>query len=292
MAERIVVAGDAHLGAEHADVAAFTAFLEEQYRNRAEIDALILLGDVWDMIRRDSFGSAWETSETITRIKRLADELPVYVVFGNHDTHLRNLDTSLYNVAFRDEFVLDSGDASIRFRHGNAFDRLQFDALSNRLSGPGDRGDIDPTRGAKDPLVAKGRSILQAQKRRLRTVYETIGSGRGPDHIATSNGSASPADPTYPRRERRAHAFLEQIPEDKLVYGHTHTPYVHPDNVAANPGSWKVTAPVHNTYLVVEDGKIELYRHDADGPDAPIDPTALRDGLLDDRDVADRSAVS
>ncbi|SNZ11984.1 UDP-2,3-diacylglucosamine pyrophosphatase LpxH [Natronoarchaeum philippinense] len=252
---------------------------------------MVLLGDVWDMIRRDPFGSAWETSETITRLRRLADELPVYFVFGNHDTHLRNLDTSLYDVAFRDEVVLDSGDASIRFRHGKAFDRLQFDALSNSLSGPGDRGDIDPTRGAKDPIVAKGRSILQAQKRRLESVYETIGGGDEPDHVTASDGGAEPADPTYPRRERRAHTYLERIPEDKLIYGHTHSPYVHPDNVAANPGSWKSTAPVHNTYLVIEDGDIELYQHDADGADAPIAAEAFDDGLLDGEDDTEQSSV-
>lgn len=292
MTGRIVVAGDAHLGAERADVAAFTDFLEEQYRNRAETDALVLLGDVWDMIRRDPFGSAWETSETITRIRRLADELPVYFVFGNHDAHLRNLDKSLYDVSFREELALDSGDARIRFRHGKSFDRLQFDALSNHLSGPGDRGDIDPTNGAKDPVVEKGRAILQTQKRRLRTAYETIGNGAVFGDSTGTDVTRSPVDTTYPRRERRAHAFLERIPEDKLVYGHTHSPYVHPENVAANPGSWKSTAPVHNTYLVIENGDIGLYRHDVDGPDAPIDPATFHDGLPGEGDTIDRSEAS
>ncbi|WP_435345935.1 metallophosphoesterase [Haloarchaeobius sp. HRN-SO-5] len=266
MSGKIVVAGDAHLGAEHADVAAFNDFLESRYRRRDELQSLVLLGDVWDMIRRDPFGCAWETSETITQIKRLADEIPVYFVFGNHDTHLRHLDSAFYDVQFHDDLVMESGDTSIRFCHGKSFDRLQFDALSNHLSGPGDRGDIDPTNGLKDPIVAKGRDIVQTQKRRLRSTYESLRSGDAAD--------VTP----HPRREQRAHAYLERIPEDKLVYGHTHNPYVHPDNVAANPGSWKSTAPVHNTYLVIENGDLALYRHSDGDDDELVDPVAMDDG--------------
>ena len=254
----VVVAGDVHLGADNADVAAFNAFLD----GVADRDPahLVLLGDVWDLVRRDPFGAAWETSETITRLKALAAHRPVSVVFGNHDGHLRHLDKALYDVRFHEDLTLESGDALIKFRHGEEFDRLHWEALSTYLSGPGDRGDIDPTRGRKDPLVAWGRGAIQRGKRRLRTVYATDGGEEGTDARS------------FPRRERRAHAHLDGIPEDKLVYGHTHAPYVHPDNVAANPGSWKTTAPVHNTYLVVDGGDIALYRHLTDGADERLEP--------------------
>lgn len=258
MTGRIVVAGDVHLGSETADVEAFESFLRARYRTRHEVDGLVLLGDVWDLVRRDPFGAAWETSETITLLKRLASELPTHLVFGNHDTHLRHLDEALYEVAFHEELVLRSGDHDVRFCHGQAFDRLQSDALSARLSGPGDRGDIDPTGGRKDPVVAGARELLQRQKRRLRQVRAALGPGGA-------------VGESYPRRERRAHAHLDDVPEDKLVYGHTHRPYVRPDNAVANPGSWKTTAPVANTYLVVEDGTMALYRHVRSGDDEPVD---------------------
>ena len=261
MGEEIVVAGDVHLGAENADVAAFDSFLDDVADR--EPDHLVLLGDVWDLVRRDPFGCAWETSETITRLKRLADELPVHFVFGNHDDHLRQLDDALYAVDFHDELALESGDRAIRFRHGNEFDRLQSDALSAYLSGPGDRGDVDPTRGLKDPVVARGRGAIQSGKRRFRRLLQADG------------GAVADGDPVFPRRERRAHAYLESIPEDKLVYGHTHAPYVHPENTVANPGSWKTTAPVHDTYLVVEDGDIALYRYRSDGADELLEPAGV-----------------
>ncbi|MGM0591453.1 MAG: metallophosphoesterase [Halobacteriota archaeon] len=253
MSGRIFVAGDVHLGAANADVNAFNSFLDALAAEHDSGDQLVLLGDVVDLVRRDPFGCAWEVSETVTRMKRLADEVPVSFVLGNHDTYLRNLDSTLYAVDFREQLVLTSGDRDIRFCHGMEFDRFQSEWLSNYLSGPGDRGDIDPTNGAKDPFVAKGRKLVHKEKHRLRSVYRSV---RG---LEASSATA------YPRRERRAHAFLDTIAEDKLVYGHTHTPYVHADNVAANPGSWKSTAPLHNTFLVIEDGDIALYRHEETG---------------------------
>lgn len=256
MTGRVIAVGDVHLGAANANADDFDDFLDHLHRERADLDEVILLGDLWDLVRRDPFGCAWETSGTITRLKRLAAAVPVRYVLGNHDACLRGLDDDRYEIDFRDGYVLRQGGYDVRFQHGNAFDRFQFDAVSNYLSGPGDRGEIDPTGGRKDPVVAAAREAIRSGKGRLRAVYGAV----------APTGADADADAVdYPRRERRAHAYLETVPEDKLIYGHTHAPYVHPDNVAANPGSWKSTAPVHNTYLVVEDGWIELYRYRGDG---------------------------
>lgn len=261
----VAVAGDVHLGAANANADAFDGFLDSLIYEREDVTEFVLLGDVWDMIRRDPFGVAWESAGTIDRLRTLAERIPVRLVLGNHDTYLGELDGSRYDVAFLDEYVLEQGETTVRFVHGNAFDRFQFDALSERLSGPGDRGDIDPTGGRKDPVVAAFRDAFKRGHQRFRTL-PLVGS------VASGGGAGS-----YSRRERRAHAFLESIAEDKLVYGHTHSPYVHHGNLAANPGSWKATAPVHNTYLMLEEGTLELYRYrssDADerlsGPDERV----------------------
>jgi UDP-2,3-diacylglucosamine pyrophosphatase LpxH len=256
--DRVLVAGDVHLGAANADVEAFDSFLDWVYREHRADAELVLLGDVLDLVRRDPFGCVWEMSETVTRIRRLAAEMPVSFIYGNHDTYLRTLDTALYDVTFRDQHVIESGGARIRFRHGMAFDRFHSDRLSEYLSGPGDLGDIDPTRGLKDPVVAKGRELIQDGKRGLRAAFGTLRGGR-------------PVETTpFPRRESRAHAYLDTIPEDKLVFGHTHTPYVHPENIAANPGSWKTTAPLHNTFLDIQGGDITLHQYHDTGTSTPV----------------------
>ena len=250
---RVIIAGDVHLGADNANVAAFDAFLKDLYRDRSSIEEVVLLGDLWDMVRRDPFGVAWETTTTLERLKRLASALPVRYILGNHDVCLKELDTSRYEADFRQHYTLEQKGVRIHFRHGHEFDGLHSDRLSKYLSGAGDRGDIDPTRGLKDPVVARARDAVGKFKRRIRT-----------------DGGSSPS-PVYPRRERRAHGFIRNHVADKLVYGHTHAPYVHHDNLVANAGSWKSTTPVHNTYVEVSGGSLSLYRYRPAGRDEQLD---------------------
>lgn len=249
---RVIVAGDVHLGADNADVEAFNSFLDELYRDRATVDEVVLLGDLWDMIRRDPFGVAWETTRTVELLKRLANEVPVQYVLGNHDVYLEKLDSTRYELEFRESYTLEQDGTRIRFRHGHEFDNLQSNRLSRYLSGSGDRGEIDPTRGRKDPVVDGVRNAVGNIKTRL---------------LADGGESAR----AYPRRERRAHGYLGRTDADKLVYGHTHSPYVHHDNIAANPGSWKLTAPRHNTYVEIDGGELALYRYLSDDQDERIE---------------------
>lgn len=246
---RVIVAGDVHLGAHNANVDAFTGFLDDVYRDRASIDEVVLLGDIWDMIRRDPFGVAWETAPTLDRLKRLAGAVPVQFIFGNHDVYLRELDSARYELEFRTDYTLEQNGTRIHFRHGDEFDRLHSNRLSKCLSGRGDRGDIDPTRGRKDPVVAGVRNAVGSIRTSLR-------SDGGSDRTRA-----------YPRRERRAHEFLRTAAVDKLVYGHTHSPYVHHENLVANPGSWKSTPPLHNTYVEIRGGELSLHRYRPDGED-------------------------
>ena len=240
---RVIVAGDVHLGAENANAETFNSFLEDLYRDRASVDEVVLLGDLWDMVRRDPFGVAWETTETLERLKQLGNAVPVRLIPGNHDVYLRGLDSTRYELDIRESYSLDQDGTRIHFRHGDEFDGLQSDRLSKYLSGEGDRGEIDPTRGRKDPFVAGVRNVFYSIKTRLR---------------ADGGGSRARA---YPRRERRAHGYLSTVSADKIVYGHTHAPYVHHDNIAANPGSWKSTAPVHDTYVEITEGELALYQY-------------------------------
>lgn len=250
---RVIVVGDVHLGAHNANAEAFNNFLEDVYQERQSVEEVILLGDLWDMVRRDPFGVAWETAATLERLKRLANAVSVQFIFGNHDVYLEKLDNTRYELEFRTDYTLEQDGTRIHFRHGNEFDGLQSDLLSKYLSGGGDRGDIDPTNGRKDPVVAGVRTAVGSVKSQLQTVGATADT------------------PTYPRRERRAHDFLRTVSADKLVFGHTHTPYIRHDNTVANPGSWKSTAPVHNTYVEITEGKLVLYKYRPDDKDERLE---------------------
>jgi predicted phosphodiesterase len=60
---------------------------------------------------------------------------------------------------------------------------------------------------------------------------------------------------------RGAYILLGMQPGDKLVYGHTHRPFVNEEATVANTGSWVNEGPAdrpRNTYLVIKDGHMEL----------------------------------
>lgn len=251
---RTVAAADSHLGAHNADVAAFNAFLDEVH-TAEDIDRFVLLGDIFDMVRRDPRAVVNEHSDTVTRIKTLSEQTPVHYIPGNHDARIAEyLECEGNDINYREDMTLESGDDTIYFCHGNEFDHFQFDRLSAYLHSLGDIGDIDPTRGQKDKVTASMRNTVN----------------RGKDRItAALTGNKQPV--SYSRRERTGHDYLEHCEADKLVYGHTHTPYVHPDNTAANTGSWKTTAPNHNTYLEIDDGDLTLYRFRMDDEDEELE---------------------
>lgn len=61
------------------------------------------------------------------------------------------------------------------------------------------------------------------------------------------------------RAEREIAARQESIqlkPEEILVYGHTHKPFCEKDK--ANTGSWVSDAKDTNSYLIIDEGKMEL----------------------------------
>jgi predicted phosphodiesterase len=58
-----------------------------------------------------------------------------------------------------------------------------------------------------------------------------------------------------------AHLALGMQPGEKLVYGHTHKPFINEEKTVANTGSWVDEGPAdrpRNTYVVIEGGRMEL----------------------------------
>lgn len=60
-------------------------------------------------------------------------------------------------------------------------------------------------------------------------------------------------------RSRVKDLFLGLGKTDRLVFGHTHRPFV--DGSVANTGSWVSNAQVRNTYLKIENGEMSLLQH-------------------------------
>ena len=53
-------------------------------------------------------------------------------------------------------------------------------------------------------------------------------------------------------------ASVNMNPDDILVYGHTHDPFVDESSAEANPGCWVSGSYLENSYLIIDDGRMEL----------------------------------
>jgi predicted phosphodiesterase len=59
--------------------------------------------------------------------------------------------------------------------------------------------------------------------------------------------------------------LLGMKPDEKLVFGHTHKPFINDDRTVANTGSWvneMANEQSQNTYVKVSSGQMELKRFD------------------------------
>ena len=54
--------------------------------------------------------------------------------------------------------------------------------------------------------------------------------------------------------------FLGLQSDEKLIFGHTHRPFINEDT--GNTGSWVKEVPEHNTYIEIKNGRMELKKYD------------------------------
>lgn len=253
----IIVVSDVHLGYEYCNAGDFLNFLDNCISH--EIDHLILLGDVFEFWRRNNADIILDKVNTDI-IARLGDPRikKVHYVIGNHDYYMLNLYERRINEGQPFPFTiskslrLTDGGKKFFFIHGYELEVLAnlepltieaYESLSERLC------------MAKDTLggyitslwnLWKNRSVFAAKIGYIeKPPAERKGISKA-DRLATSPG---------------AYLFLGKMPDEILVYGHTHRPYVSEDGMVVNTGSWvseKGKDRRFNTYLKIEDGRFEL----------------------------------
>jgi UDP-2,3-diacylglucosamine pyrophosphatase LpxH len=57
---------------------------------------------------------------------------------------------------------------------------------------------------------------------------------------------------------RSAYILLGMKPNENLVFGHTHRPFINKERTVANTGSWVKELSSQNTYIDISEGKMEL----------------------------------
>lgn len=242
MDETLIAVGDIHLGDRATDAESFETFLQYLENNR-DIDQLVLMGDIIDRVKRDTFSVALEHSSILDRLDEVADET-IYLD-GNHDRHSHRIDPDHHpEITFTDEYTTSQNGTTIRCTHGDEYDRWQFDTLTSIIAQSGDDGSW------YEPYAKKLYDATVAIEDLTEMVGEMIG-GSGNE---------------YERHYVEKNVGKTDIDEDILIYGHTHQPHVSDDGSIANPGTWREPRDDHDedhpsqTFLEIEAGSIDLYQ--------------------------------
>lgn len=121
----ILAVSDIHIGYANSNVDAFNDFLQE-VTNRPDVDTVVILGDYFDMWRRDVSGLFQENHEVFKSILALKQKKNVHYVAGNHDYHLLRLIDHKYPLSFEKDLTLPGNGITYVFKHGWEFDDEQW----------------------------------------------------------------------------------------------------------------------------------------------------------------------
>lgn len=214
-----IIISDIHLGSSNCQAKALCNFLHH-VRFELKPNRLILNGDVFDSF--DSRLRKWHW-EVLTDLRKMADELELVWVCGNHDrTGPAEMVSHLFGANFYEEYTFQSSGKSILCIHGDKLD--EFIARRPILTWLADQAyrvlqRIDPTF-----------YVSRLAKRSSKTFL------RNSEQIAFASTE-----------------YAKAINHDFVCCGHSH----HPVESAMyfNSGSWTEYPP---TYLTVNQGHISL----------------------------------
>ena len=246
----IIVVSDQHLGIETADKAAFLRFLNH-LQSDASVSDLVLLGDVVDMWRRDASGVFLENKDVLDQVMLLQNKMRVYYIAGNHDFHVLKLQGRGYPINFLKNLTLQQDGVTYRFVHGWEFDEMQREHFMESLCHA-----MSDEKGDRDTHVW---AALNRDKGDLQYFFSML-VNRGRIRRTTETLQLDPQErlkETLKGVEKKARAAVK--PNEVLIFGHTHRPFVNKEENVANTGSWITTAPIHNTYVRLEGGKPRLF---------------------------------
>ncbi len=231
-----VVISDIHLGSANCQAKYLVHFLSEIRRGAMKTRQLVLNGDVFDSIDfRRLKKNHWKI---LSEIRKLADEMTVVWINGNHDGPAEIV-SHLLGVQCADEMVVESGGRKILFLHGHRFD--QFISRYPVLTWMADRMYNFLQRVDKSHYFAK------LAKRKSKTFLRCA-----------------------QKIETDAVKYAAKKGYDAVCCGHTHMPVANTLGPVQyfNGGCW-TEKPCH--YLTVLDGKVEVCSYTEEVPDGVLE---------------------
>lgn len=251
---KAIAVSDIHLGWGIEEGEAFRDFLDEI--PDWNLDYLVLIGDIFELWRRDLVGAVLENSDIVSKLIALNKETEVILIAGNHDWHFMEMGHPEDYPApfkFKDYFTIRMDGFFYSFQHGHHYDPLcKNDRQNKRMCHSNDeQGDMmseiwDTMGGASfqtfsRPLksgVDPSRPYIPIHMISLLAYVERPGvPSRVPSVLEIVRENA--------KRDRRANEYL--------VHGHTHVAHI--EDMYCDTGCW---VEGYTDYLLIEDDVVSL----------------------------------
>jgi len=244
----IIAVSDIHIGYDKSNKDDFLRFLDEM--KGEQIEHFVMVGDVFDFWRRNSIKTLLENEDVYTKITELNAE-NIYYIVGNHDFYVKEWyekfkDSYPFHVS-KDLRLEDAGNR-FYFTHGYEMEVLVNYELNletyeqfayNMCWNSDEKGSLlskiwDTFRTISKEEVDELK-LKPSKRKELKNLY----------YFATS-----------PAR----YIFLGIYPDEALIFGHTHMPFIDKEQKVANTGSWvdELAEKVQNSYVEIVDGEMEL----------------------------------
>lgn len=257
----IIVVSDVHLGYKEVDTTSFKDFVYDYVSKKlGSEDYFVLLGDIFDFWRRRNMDPLLENKKVLTKI--LSMETKVHYVVGNHDYYMLKIKERFpeYRALGLEKYLrLPDGKNKFFFIHGYELDVLaNYEPLTLE-----EYERISETLCRSENTLGWIMSRLWGLKKKLKKPPEKRKSWKIQKATTTHMDSLEAFACSKVRN-----IFLGLQRDEKLVFGHTHNPFI--DEDTANTGSWVKNGPVHNTFIEIENGKMKLKKWEKKAIDLEI----------------------
>ena len=247
----ILVVSDVHLGYEGCNKEAFGKFLDKY--ESVEIDHLVLLGDFFDFWRRNNAEIITENEDVLEKLNKLKAKNIHYIV-GNHDYYMFNLSERYgdnFPFTLSKNLRLEDGGNKFYFIHGYEFEVMHlepitlemYEEFSEKMCFSEDI--IGGLAGHLWDLV-QGSNLKEKMKKNPRERLESLKETKKIHKLAISPGK---------------NFLLGMKSDERLVFGHTHGPFINNEKTVVNTGSWineLESKEYQNSYVEISEGNMEL----------------------------------
>jgi UDP-2,3-diacylglucosamine pyrophosphatase LpxH len=249
----IIAVSDIHLGYNESDNTSFKKFVSEYVSKKLGTkDNFVLLGDIFDFWRRKNMDPLLENESVLTEILNM--DTKVHYVVGNHDYYMLKIKERFpeYHALKIEKYLrLPDGKNKFFFIHGYELDVLaNYEPLTLK-----EYERISETLCRAENILGWIMSTLWGIKKKLKKSPEKRKNWK------KQKGTQPPSNSHMYNMEIFAcskvrNFFLGLEKDEKLVFGHTHNPFV--DEDTGNTGSWVKYGPIYNTFIEIENGKMRL----------------------------------